>query len=843
MTTQYVNPITNDVITGDSLPTDFVSPKLPTDSILYARIRKNSTSLSFDYPPNPTTCPGEDVRPVTKQGESGPPYCYYGTNTTAPTCCNNPGYDASCPEGFDVIRYKMISNHTSCDDILCVSGKCFSSCQWNCAKFSIEKTCQRGETTVRCQNGTCIQQCLNPTCEIEKVCGDGEKDGKTCFCYMKTNQCQTDGSQNWEPPVKDDRVSTNLCLDAPTAWVICEFYYDFSDYNVWYDTSKRYTYSSIMPVSLYDWSKDLLLTNTEQNPYLPSPFLQWTFLTFFITHCTTLFYSSFYCDPENPPFNTTKIQTSYFQNCSVFIGRDDNYFKKYITDNITEMITDWLQLYESQLQKQNIYLNSNIFDYSNNLFLFPRLQYNESNNTSEIILTLSVNQFTTLSKDPATQNVQLSKLLNNLLRTNISFIQDITKSYNKESIPPCNIQFSRSSFNYFNLNIQNFQLDQQTESMDGTYFLVSVNMICTVLTFSPLLYLYAANSYQDFLNDHVCPGTEFDRFLPMICWINSDCRNDPKCFQTTTVKQCRYNIQSSVPTIVSYQDDMALKQVLSKRSDDCLCLTSNIAPPTQSQYNNKTSLCFDNYCTDPLFVSAYDLSDTTCRQYCPVLDTWKYSTQPENKIQNEGEVNDVKYNRLCGKWTKRYVDVYVLIELLFISIFLCILLYSLLQKQPSKFLQWSIVGICFLVLLAFSIYLSYELNGDSYCEDIYLNAPYQCQSQLTQFKLPSFQCHTYQFCDCAFNNQCPTNMQCNSGQCFNNDDPSMQYNVQYSTVYNYIYGILLWILLLLVLITGSIFFRKQPYGMPMVLMICCFILSFQFFCIQQKIQLTNSIES
>jgi hypothetical protein len=31
--------------------------------------------------------------------------------------------------------------------------------------------------------------------------------------------------------------------------------------------------------------------------------------------------------------------------------------------------------------------------------------------------------------------------------------------------------------------------------------------------------------------------------------------------------------------------------------------------------------------------------------------------------------------------------------------------------------------------------------------------------------------------------------------------------------------------------------------MPMVLMICCFILSFQFFCIQQKIQLTNSIES
>jgi len=825
---------------------NYTYPFVIQKNIVSFRIKKKDTKLVLNTPEGGegrSQCPElykyDETYP---KGYPGTHYCTIQPNIWAnPPCCtvniSTPtALKISCPDGYRFLRLWVNCQHCECID-KCVGnqGKCRSACSVFCGNLDANQSCKRGNNAyARCAYDDCKQLCDDPICDQDGKCGEEAfpKDDSNKFCFYETSGCSKNqngdmNSANWALSPVDN------CQNPDKAWILCEYYFDFKDYDL--DNPDKYLPLNPLNCPLYNYLLDFITSE----PYLPVDFVSNAVYVMLITQCTYLFYSTLYRDPTL--YIQPKNNFQFFQNCSIFLGKNDLYFKPYIEKYITPIINILFKQYKigNMITNKDLEVDKDFFSYQSNLFLLPRITVNEETKEIILYLTLNIMDFYTYDLTSDTFLNYITNIANNLFRTKNGQIIDITKKNNPTPISLINfIKINEEiTFNVFNYGTKQIEIYQDLKHIIGK-FNFSFNVGFTMQQpISETIWLYMSNLYPEEIKK-LCSSITFPKFLPFICWNGSDCQNDPSCFKTTTLTQCKYKISIAFynVAIVQQQDQQAQKSILSSYSDDCKCLTSNIVPISFTPYNNKTSLCFDEFCTDEKFVTAYELQDNVCINECSTLKSWLYTSNPAHTAQNKGEINSEKFKNICRGINTLQVDWIILIFSVSISIAVGVYLYYFFSRNMMKLLKKIIViSIIMIFLLGISIYISLEFTGMAYCKTLGLNETYHCQSQILKIPLNKSFCHNFQFCECAFDGDCSKlgkGYKCLSGACDDVNIPLVFSKTTKTIFYNYIYGILDIILCIIIVSMLYYLFGKRKYGKYLCLCALIFILSIQFFFFQ-----------
>lgn len=692
-----------------------------------------------------------------------------------------------CPANYaNLFRHvKMEKNLHSTFSTVCASTR------------ELGKTCFIGRYgTAGCISGDCRQECIDPN----RIC-KANTTQTSCLlnplqpypdninpnnCGFETN-CFNENS-NWAL-----NIDVNNIKDFKKGWIICEFYYDFEKLD------------SISGASdFYKWVRDIY--QGDGIKILPGIFSTMLIIRAYIYHTMYLFYGYMY---------NTKISKDFsFNNYNFFLSgfeRFENDITITFSDQITNLTNKNVNDPDFFSKKLGDVIN---FDNLNNiissrLFIPPIYDY-ESN-----CFIININQS------------QYSQIINDKNK------DDLISSYmdyflmNSKTLPKQQFQLHLLSYKINTINVSSFTISQYSPEsvIPDDEFITSYTLSCSVEKWSHMLILYVEYLLdKQFINLPVngigtlCKNMYKDTGFYSNSCVNDKCNNvslsvpinvnNNQCLTDLTLEACTKKITPG------YQALRPGDYILDESNQYCYCLNSNLAPVSEPQYNNKTSMCFSKDCFDDNMKKTYGLTPEFCQTQCAKMSNWIRSTEPSSHIQNRGSFDEVTYYDLCTDDvinSSRYkFEWRMCIYLLILTFLLTHYVFQYLNHlKISKVYVTFVTSLVFLIMSALAIYLGFEFNGKSYCQYLKKDQYMKCKSGITGITIPLYFCKSYLPCQCAFDSDCGKNCKCLSQTCVPEKDEDYKYRNEDITQVNVFKLIVLLIISVFILRYCWIHFPKQ----------------------------------
>jgi hypothetical protein len=647
-----------------------------------------------------------------------------------------------CPDGYDNIFRHVKSTSVKDKHGFYSLGSIFSTV---CAKEqSVGETCKIGKNgTARCLSNDCQQECI----DSNKIC-KSNRDQSACLldplksypnnndpnsCGVEYN-CSGSDDANWSLYIDPNNIQ-----DYKKGWIICEFYFDFFE---------KSTYTN--PSNFKKWASDIF--KGDGLKILPTTFSVPLIIRAYLFYTGYILYSYMFNSIINNDFNFNKSVDFLL-----------NGFQKYIDNMLNPLSGSIKQLNNLSILMNIEQLNTQI----HNAFMIPL--YDFASNSFKI--TINQYQYDTLSK-------MNEKDQDNILTGFMDYFL-----MNSQTTPAqqfvLHIDPEKTIINVINTNPSTLytisQYPLNTSSLHKDEFIVSYTLYCKVEKWSHMLMIY----YEYLvMKQHIIPPIDIsglcekmykDTGLYSNSCVKSKCNNDKNCFLNLSLTECEKIVTPGYPS----QQYRSGDYLFTSSNENCDCLTSNLAPPVASQYDNMTAMCFSSSC-DQHSKDIYGLDDKLCKTQCSQMYDWIHSTNPLNRIQHWGNLDDAYYKRLCN-------DVFNVSPSGFywkIFIYMCILtilsshstFHFLNHRKVNKTYVIFGVSFIFLSMLALSIFLGFDLYGISYCRSLGKDEYMECKSSISKINIPLYFCKTYIPCQCVKDSDCGTNCNCLSQVCFPKDD-------------------------------------------------------------------------
>ena len=240
---------------------------------------------------------------------------------------------------------------------------------------------------------------------------------------------------------------------------------------------------------------------------------------------------------------------------------------------------------------------------------------------------------------------------------------------------------------------------------------------------------------------------------------------------TTFTTDCIKNIQDYCdmdyipPTYITASQSFVDDVFLVKSGEQCMCYSWPVAAPGIGTGLKHPNMCFSQYCLEPNWINAFNLSPDDCKSECEIVWKWIQNNQIQGAYLNM--FNTGEYEEVCGKTFTPYEQ-----ESFNVGICCGVLIFTACIATATglaiknKGIIAATTSLITAIGIGVSIFLGLDLAGQFGCKDS-TNLPTDsiCTSKLTGISLPSQFCSTMVQCQCAFNQDCPTNCTCLSGSC------------------------------------------------------------------------------
>lgn len=254
--------------------------------------------------------------------------------------------------------------------------------------------------------------------------------------------------------------------------------------------------------------------------------------------------------------------------------------------------------------------------------------------------------------------------------------------------------------------------------------------------------------------------------VPNICY-NNTCQSGtfPPACKGIIIQHCQ-NHTDPKTTSSGFSYDMDQYYVTSN-SSDCSCYNTQLPPPINRDQTRFAGMCFTNSCTSgpssASMMNVFGLTDQACSQNCDNVYNWLVNADPKQRSYMASYLDNGRFQKLCGdiKPTPKVpINYWVLGIGLGITI-VCMVGMHIWLRDSSR--VWIYLGVVGIILMAISVFLSFDLNGTPYCN----GSQQVCKSRYTKITIPNILCSYLLGCECnLINRPCPNNSQeCIAGIC------------------------------------------------------------------------------
>lgn len=739
---------------------------------------------------------GESAIKVDQDGN----YC---CQSKKPYCCSTKGgFNIDCPNDSHILFQKMVSekNIADCEippmggvPVCTVDAK--STCYKACGKINCESTCSLGNATARC-----IQGVQNPVPKCPSTCDSAAGNCTSPECFSREGKC---GSGDFWQSAGDLENMTK-------GWIMCEFYYDFKEY----DRSRQQ--------NLVSWMLDLFKFQSKNKSSPPPDFSIPMIVNAMAYQTMTIFYNEIYGNTDDSPFSIIP-----------YIAKE-NELKPYSTNIIAPLL---LPLTQSGVAG---FVN---LPYLESLLLgqmrLPDI-WSSGDGLTMTIHPLQLDEMNALSSND--KALKMTSYLRNLLREEFTTFSVI----NSDGIPqerstsPCTLEsaeitsilllevtnvpssssllsrllLQKDASSTFICNTRTISYDER-RNIPPNALVMSYQMSCKIKTYSPMLVAYMESVRK-------CPASIVPRMY-------ADAGVYPSSYAISSISrlsdaqkdnECRKQIRN--PRLAQTVNDLG-RLLYGYYSPDCKCAISNIAPITESQFMNKTSMCFDVNCGTPEMVQRYQLTDEVCASpdTCEKVKSWG------DFIQNSQVFNQDKYTNLCKSSTRRHkrqdfrIDFVVLLLGLVMTLLTAWILHQQFGRQSHSISNLLLLSITCLICMGIAVFLAFDMYGIPTCVQSPDGKTYTaCTSQYSQIQIPSLYCQDrYKWCECLFNtDKCI----CKSGILV---PPSGHVVIQKTqkTEWNMVYGIYVIVIILLSILLTLWTIPTRTIGRTLIVLVLMLI--------------------
>lgn len=448
-----------------------------------------------------------------------------------------------------------------------------------------------GKAIPRCVGGTCVQKCP----DASLICPS--KSCSTKQCFTPPEGCRADG--NWQLDINKNTIDPRQIPGS----IVCEFFFDFPS-----------SYNMTSVVDLRVWMDDLILHTP---PELSSRMV-----------CMAIAYHShmiFY----NDIYHLSQDSVNLFAS------------QKFIsTDYVSVRLDEYKQNIVAPL---NTYTKTDLKPISDMLIL-PYMSAN-----GILYMTLTTSQINTLMKlrNTSKANAVLENMLTNFLQDDATKISPSSLYHVQKSELRWNyLQTSDIIVNVLDISVPDtngkvnvkpikLQYDTFIQDLKKTYFIVSYDIPLHVVSYSPMLvaYLESRSMVRDSSQrEKMVSDTSL---LPLSL---TDVTS-PSQYEEDTSNHCQTTVSNT--KVMPFPGAIFLSQ----GSAQCRCVRSSLVPTAVSfeePFYNKTSMCFQKTCQDPLSKTSYGLDDTYCKTECATVSSWM------GNMRNPQDFDQEKYATLCA---------------------------------------------------------------------------------------------------------------------------------------------------------------------------------------------------
>lgn len=291
-------------------------------------------------------------------------------------------------------------------------------------------------------------------------------------------------------------------------------------------------------------------------------------------------------------------------------------------------------------------------------------------------------------------------------------------------------------------------------------FLLSVPYKLKIKNWSVMLISYFQNYSNQFTySDNILNGISKDTgTLPLLL--------DKVISKDDMIKYCPNTF-----TFKNGPSNFTLSSLIltSETTRECMCYTSGLSPPG-IPYGDNASMCFNKYCNKEI-LQKFNLSENICKNpdLCQEVYYWTHTDNNPDKSRNSSELDNDKFNRLCGVInppdTSKYNN-----NIIYIGILLSILntLFIFLISKNKNYSSFKTFICCFIILIisiTCTYFLSILLKGDYICK----NRNLVCVSKgfNKYITIPDEFCDNSKNtnCECQIDENCGQKCTCDSGNC------------------------------------------------------------------------------
>ena len=324
-----------------------------------------------------------------------------------------------------------------------------------------------------------------------------------------------------------------------------------------------------------------------------------------------------------------------------------------------------------------------------------------------------------------------------------------------------------TTYKVYNINVPPSQLQtiQQVRnsglSGDDFYVIGRIYNV-QVQKLSPILTYLFAKQFPNLPFDKLGAGGLCDRIqhdttqVPSKCYNNTCSASFSATCKSLITSYCRVNSIPNKWAAMNCSTCGFSHFFLTSNGDQCQCYDTPLPPPVIGE-DNLPAMCFTSFCTQkPELMKAFGLTDEYCSQYCAEVWDWLNDPDPAKRSANPYVLDAGQFQRLCGTYTpeKSKANYYVLGGGVVLSLIVGVLAFILSRNI------WLGLGL-FLGILAFGIFLSFDLNGVPYCSA----TGSACQTRITHIPIPGWFCSYWLGCECGIGKACANNDVCVAGVC------------------------------------------------------------------------------